>query len=220
MKIRKTLYCILDTETRGGAAKPEGIYNLGGKIIDNTGKTYATFNYLVAQYFETIIEKAHYGKQNFNRYQEMLDAGEITMVSSEKEAIANVNSLLSFYNVPWILAYNSAFDLTKTACCQLVEGRQFIDIYQAAYEIFMHRPSYKRFCLENNLKTKTGRPAQSVEAMYAFLTNDPTFKEEHTAFSDASQEAKIFLACLRQHKKFTRNYHRGQAFSKKEKAGE
>lgn len=220
MKTRKTLYCVLDTETRGGAACPNGVYNAGGKIIDNTGKTYATFNYLVAEYFETIIEQAHYGKKTFPRYLEMLDAGEITVVASEAEMLDMIDSLLSFYNVQFVLAYNTAFDLVKTSLCHLIDNRQFIDIWQMAYEIYIHRPSYRKFCIENRLLTRAGNPKQSVEAMYAFLMNNPMFQEEHTAFSDASQEAEIFLACLRQHKKYTKNFHRGIIFEKYKKKGE
>ena len=215
MKTHKTLYCVLDTETLGGAANPTGIYNAGGKIFDNCGHTYATYNYLVAEHFESILEKAHYGKKTFKRYLEMLDRGEITVVATEADLLKAVSALLDFYGVKYVLAYNTIFDLTRTSFQKLIENREFIDIYHMAYEIYYRRPSYRKFCFENGFITKSGNPKQGVEQMYAFLTNNPNFKEEHTAFSDASQEAEIYLACLRQHKKYTKNVHHGEFFAKK-----
>lgn len=215
MKTRKTLLCILDTETVGGFSSDCQIYNAGGKIVDYRGHVYATFNYLVAEHFESILEKAHYGKKNFNRYLEMLDRGEITVVATEADLLKAVSALLDFYGVKYVLAYNTIFDLTRTSFQKLIENREFIDIYQMAYEIYYHRPSYRKFCIENGFLTKNGNPQQGVEQMYAFLTNNPAFEEEHTAYSDAAQEAEIFFACLRQHKRYTKNKHHGECFTKK-----
>lgn len=214
MKSRKTLYCTLDTETLGGASQPEGIYNLSGLIHDRLGNIHAVFNLIIAEHFNSILEKAHYGKATFYRYAEMIERGEVTLVPTEAEALALVDSLLSFYNVQYVMAYNTSFDLCKTSCKFLIENRNFIDIYQMAWEIFHHRPSYKKYCVENGFITKRGNPRQSVETTYGFLTKNPLFQEEHTAFSDASQEMEIFLACLRQHKKYSKNKHHGEYFAR------
>ena len=215
MKTRKTLCCILDTETVGGFSGDCQVYNAGGKIFDFDKKTYATFNYLVSEHFESILEKAHYGKKNFNRYLEMLSRGEITMIPTEDALVKAVSDLLDFYNVKYVLAYNTIFDLTRTSFQKLIENRQFIDVYQMAYEIYYHRPSYRKFCAENGFLTKNGNPKQGVEQMYAFLTDNPAFEEEHTAYSDAAQEAEIFFACRDQHKRYTKNVHHGECFRRK-----
>lgn len=212
---QKTIYCTLDTETLGGAGRPQGIYNIGATIHYRDGTPIASVNILIAEYFRLILEKAHYGKKTFYRYQEMINAGETTMVATEKEAISLLENLLTLYNVKYVMAYNTSFDLCKTACKFLIENRQFIDIYQMAHDIFQQRPSYKKFCKENKLITKTGNPKESVEAMYAFLSKNPLFQEEHTAFSDANQEREIFVACVKQHKPYKKNAHRGDVFGKR-----
>jgi hypothetical protein len=43
--------------------------------------------------------------------------------------------------------------------------------------------------------------------VYAFITGNPEFIEEHTALADAMIEMQIFIRCLRTHKKFTKNVH-------------
>lgn len=206
------MYCTLDTETLGGAAKPEGIYNAGGTIHDRNGFIHAGFNLLIAEHFKEILDRAYYGKKNFDRYQQMIDCGIATMVPTEKQAIDLIDSLLTEYNVRYVMAFNTCFDLVKTACSSLITNREFIDIYEMAYTILRNRPSYKKYCNENGLMTKNGNPLCRVETIYGFLTNNPDFKEEHTAFSDARQEMEIFVKCVRAHQKYAKNFHCGERF--------
>ena len=84
---KKTMYCTLDTETLGGAARPEGVYNAGGTIHDREGNIYASFNYIIAEHFRKIQDKAFYGKKNFPRYQQMINCGEASMLATEEEAV-------------------------------------------------------------------------------------------------------------------------------------
>ena len=48
----KNVYCVLDTETYGGAAFPKGIYHLAGIIHDRQGNVYGCFNYLIAEHLQ------------------------------------------------------------------------------------------------------------------------------------------------------------------------
>jgi hypothetical protein len=206
--MNKITYCTLDTETVGGACGNNDIYNLSGIVHDREGNYLATFNFIVAEHFNR-IDEAFYGKKTFHRYGEMLAKGEITVIPTEAEAISIVNSLLNFYNVKYVMAFNTAFDYTKTNCSVLLEGREFIDIQLMAMQIFGGRKSYSDFCHANNFRSK-GKGTQcasSAEAYFAFISNDPTFEEEHTAFADSSIEVQIFVACLKAHKKFTKNCH-------------
>lgn len=212
---KKIMYCVLDTETLGGAAEPEGVYNLGAIILDRTGKRYATVNYLVAEHYNKILEKAYYAKKTFHRYGEMIAEGSISVVATEQEMINALDSLLSFFDVKYVMAYNTFFDLVKTSCADLIKNREFIDIYQMATEIIINRPSYKKYCVTNGFLTKRGNPKQGVEQVYGFLTNNPNFSEEHTAYSDAAQEMEIFLKCLKAHKKYSKNIHRCADFADK-----
>lgn len=206
--MNKIVYCTLDTETVGGACGSNDIYNLSGIIHDREGNYLATFNFLVAEHFAR-INNAIYGKKNLHHYAEMISKGEITIIPTEAEAIAIVDSLLNFYNVKYVMAFNSGYDYTRTACSALLEGREFIDIQLMAMQIFGGRKTYSDFCHEHNFRSggKGTKCASSAESYYAYITKNPDFEEEHTAFADSAIEVEIFTSCIRTHKKYTKNCH-------------
>lgn len=203
----KNIYCTLDNETFGGASNPKGIYHLAGIIHDRLGNILAVFNYLIAEYYEE-IEKDDYAKKNFYKYAEMIRSGLITVVATEEEAIRMVDSLCNFYNVKYMMAYNTAFDFTKTNCKVLIENREFIDIYLMTLQTITHIKKYAKFCRENGFASSSGKSvATSAESVFAYLTNNANYTEEHTALEDSKIEMQIFLACLATHKKYTKNMH-------------
>ena len=203
----KNIYCTLDTETFGGAAFPKGIYHLAGIIHDRQGNILATFNYLIAEHYDE-INRDEYAKRNFQKYQELIADGVVTMIPTEDLAVEMVNSICDFYGVRYMMAFNSAFDFVKTACYSLIENREFIDIYLMSLQTITHLKKYATFCRENGFRSRSGKNvATSAESIYAFLTNNAEYKEEHTAFEDSKIEMEIFLACLKTHKKYTKNVH-------------
>ena len=203
----KNIYCTLDTETFGGAAFPKGIYHLAGIIHDRQGNILATFNYLIAEHYDE-INKDEYAKRNFQKYQELIADGVVTMIPTEDLAVEMVNAICDFYGVRYMMAFNSAFDFVKTACYSLIENREFIDIYLMSLQTITHLKKYATFCRENGFRSRSGKNvATSAESIYAFLTNNAEYKEEHTAFEDSKIEMEIFLACQKTHKKYTKNAH-------------
>ena len=154
------------------------------------------------------INKDEYSKNNFHIYEERLNNGTMSAVATERDAIEIVRNLCKFYNVKYVQAYNSAFDFEKTICRELLDDFEFIDIYLMALQTITHLKSYKKFCIENGLKSSTGKScATSAESVYAFITNNADYVEEHTALSDAMIEKDIFVRCYKMHKKFTKNMH-------------
>ena len=203
----KNIYCTLDTETVGGASHPTGMYNLGGIIHDRKGNILATFSYLVANKFEE-IRYDDYAKKNFPLYLEKIKSGEVTMVDTEESAVEAVRNLLRFYGVRYIMAYNSGFDFVKTPCSALLDEFEFIDIYLMAVQTISPLKKYANFCRENGLQSHSKKSvATSAESMYAFITGNASYQEEHTAFEDSKIEMAIFLRALATHKKFTKNCH-------------
>lgn len=201
------MYLTLDTETVGGANKPKGFYHLGGIVHDRSGNIYGCFNLLVMEWYDE-IKNDDYAKKNFYKYAEMVKSGEVTIVPTEKDAIALVNAICEYYGVDYLMAFNSGFDYVKTKCKELLEGRQFIDIWLMALQTLAPKKDYQRFCHENELKSRNGKSiATSAESFYAYLTQNADYAEEHTALEDSKIEMQIFLACLRTHKAFTKNTH-------------
>lgn len=202
----KKYYCTLDTETYGGAQSPKGIYHLGGVIHDRQGAVVGCFNYVIAEHFDQ-IQLDDYAKKNADNYLEMLVDGNATLIGTEQQAIDSVTKLLDFYGVNTVMAFNSGFDFEKTKCKELVEGRNFIDLWLMALETICQKESFKEFCGQSNRKTANGNCKTNAETIYAYLRNDPQYKEEHTALEDSLIELEIFKACIKMHKRYTQNQH-------------
>lgn len=212
--MNKTIYCTLDTETVGGASNPTGTYNFGCTIHDREGHILATTSLLAMEHYDE-IRNDDYAKKNFPIYEERLARGEMSAVATEAEALSVIANLCRFYNVKYVMAYNTAFDLTKTICRELVPEFEFIDLHLMALQTICHQKGYAKFCRENGFKSKTGKScATSAESVYAYITNNPDYTEEHTALSDALIEMEIFVRCLRMHKKFHKNIHQWDAKGK------
>ena len=205
--MNKNIYCTIDTETVGGASAPTGMYNLGCVIHDKMGNIYATTSLLVMEHFEE-IRNDDYSKKNFPIYVERLNKGEMSAVASDNEALEIVRNLCHFYGVKYVMAYNSAFDFTKTVCRDLLNDFEFIDLYLMALQTITHQKAYANFCRENGFKSKSGKScATSAESVFAYISNNPDHIEEHTALSDALEEMQIFVRCAKMHKKYVKNCH-------------
>lgn len=219
---KKNIYCTLDTETVGGATKPTGMYNLGAVIHDKNGNIFATTSILVMEHYED-INKDEYSKKNFPLYEKWLMNGSISAVATEAEAVSIVRNLCRFYGVKYVMAYNSSFDFCKTVCRDLLDEFEFIDLWLMATQTITYQKGFDKFCHENGLRAKKdGKKvgtscSTTVETVYAYMTNNPNFEEEHTALSDAMQEMEIFVKCYSLHKKFTKNCHQWDENGKKAK---
>ena len=205
--MNKNIYCTLDTETVGGASNPTGMYNVGCVIHDRQGNIYATTSMLVMEHYDE-IRHDDYAKKNFPIYEERLRSGEMSAVATEAEAVEIVRNLCKMYGVKYVMAYNSAFDFTKTACRELLNDFEFIDIYLMALQTVTHLKKYAKFCRENAMYSRSGKTlATTAESVYAYFTDNADYTEEHTAFSDALIEMAIFLGCDKMHKAYTKNCH-------------
>ena len=215
---KKIIYCTLDTETVGGASAPTGMYNLGCTIHDRNGNIFATCSLLVMEHYDEIA-KDDYAKKNFPIYAERLARGEMSAVATEAEALSVVRNLCHFYGVKYVMAYNSAFDFTKTICRELLDEFEFIDIYLMALQTICHKKGYAKFCHENGFQSSSKKSCSTTaQTVYGFITENADYIEEHTALADALIEMEIFVACLKMHKKFNKNIHqwdaKGREFNK------
>ena len=198
------MYCTLDTETVGGASTPTGMYHLGGIIHNRQGEVVGCFNYLIAEMLDLILDD-EYAKANFDLYQQMLESGEATLIDTEENAVAMVEALCEYYEVDTMLAFNSGFDYVKTKCAVLLDGREFIDLWLMALETICYKKAYIHFCEQSQRYNQKGTCRTNAESVFAFLTDAPQYCEEHTALEDSKIELEIFKACIKTHKRFTKN---------------
>lgn len=209
-KVLKMIRATFDTETVGGACNPTGTYNYGVVFHDDNGEIIATQSILVMEHYDE-IKNDNYAKKNFHLYEERMKKGEITCVATEEEAITILRNLLRRYNVKYIMAYNTGFDLVKTKCKELLNEFEFIDIWLMACETILCSRNYNKFCRENNYFSKSGKSySSSAETVYRYITKDNDFIEEHTALNDALIEKVIFEKCYKTHKRYTRNAHKSE----------
>jgi hypothetical protein len=204
--MNKKIYCTLDTETVGGINKPKGFYHIGGIIHDRQGNIIGCFNYVVAEMLPYVLTD-DYAKNNIDLYYDMLENGTATIIDTQENAIAMVGAICDYYNVGTMMAFNSGFDYVKTMCRELIVDREFIDLWLMALETICQKASFKKFCADNGKYKPNKNCLTNAETVFAYLTNNPCYVEEHTALEDSKIELEIFNACIKMHKKFTPNCH-------------
>ena len=110
------------------------------------------------------------------------------------------------YHVSEIWAYNCSFDkgmmsrlfdddtLAKVNC-------EWLDIWSAIVLTKCCTKKYVKFCRENDFLTEKGNCKTSAEVVYAYLTKNIDFSEEHTGLSDCKIEYEILLYAKQSKKK-------------------
>jgi hypothetical protein len=92
---------------------------------------------------------------------------------------------------------NRLFDddtMTKINC-------DWLDIWSAIVMTKCLSKKYVKFCKENGFMTEKGNCKTSAEVVYAYLTNNTNFVEEHTGLSDAKIEYDILIMAKKTKKK-------------------
>jgi hypothetical protein len=190
----KTRFLIIDIET-----------TLCGKVFDVSFAIYSrkegvigSAGYLVQEYkhlkrfYKAAYEKYSYRTECFAKIMKIMEA----IINRDKPE----------YGV----AYNSGFDFEKIA-----EGCNFhkianpleklieVDLYHLACQTLGRQKWFKEFVDTNKLLTQKGNRKSSAEIMYAYMTLDPMFQEEHTGLGDIEIEIQILERVLRQKKKMS-----------------
>ena len=157
-----------------------------------------------------------YYAQKLPKYHEAIADGRRTVVNTYqlKKLFAD---LMEKYDTNIVCAYNTGFD---KRCGNNTEafatagkykylfpyGTEFWDAWLMAKDTICQMASYRKFCEENGFMTKhkTPRPQTKAETVYAFITQNPDFQEEHQGLDDVRIEVAIMAACIRKHKKMRR----------------
>lgn len=206
---RKKYYMIIDTETMSNAKM---VYDIAYTIIDRKGNIIEQANYLVKEITEHpfllgILKRDLYSASKYKKtYAELYTHK--TMVKPFLEIRRNIRRAIREYDCP-VIAYNVAFD--KTALNDMAQDlgkksfftvdTEIWDLWNIALYILCDSRNYTNFCDEHNFINDRGNRQTTAESVYCYITNDPNFKEAHTALADTEIEAQILLACLKRHKK-------------------
>lgn len=191
---------IFDTETIS-LNKPF-IYNLGYRIIDEEGNVLADRDFVIRQIYDNkpLFATAYYANKR-TLYTARMKAKRAQKVSWG-EACRLMAKEIKQFDISTAWAYNSDFDekafyfnhlfyRNKIRPLDPIEVRDIMDVIDS----IVNTAEYREFCKANNFVTKhaSPRPRKTAEAVYAFITDNPDYCEEHTALEDSKIEAAILL---------------------------
>lgn len=200
-------YIVLDTETTNSIEDPIA-YDIGFAVIDETGKVYAKFSFVVAEVFldKELMASAYFADKIPQYWQEIEDGErELRKLNTIRKEL---NRVCREFEVEAIVAHNARFDYRSTAMTQryltsskyryfLPYGVELWDSLKMAREVFKNDEAYAEFCYEHDYLTKRGVRRYTAEILYRFITNDDSFIESHTGLEDVMIEKDIFVECLR-----------------------
>lgn len=212
---RKSYYLVFDTETTNGFDDPL-VYDIGGAIVDKTGKVYEDFSFVVYETFcgmKDLMKSAYYANK-IPQYQKDIKDGKRKIVKYAT-ARRKIHELCKKYNVKAIMAHNARFDYLSTATTQryltkskyryfLPYGTILWDTLKMAQDTICKQKMYRLWAKENGYVCKNGQVRATAEILYRYITGKNDFAENHTGLEDVLIEKEIFAHCIAQHKKMKR----------------
>lgn len=204
---KRKLICVLDVEGMSGK-RP---YNVGYLIADLHGNKVLEKSFAIMPYIMENLSSAMKTAQQTAREMTHKNIAEILENPTKYKWALKEEFLTTFFNdlltygVSEVWAYNCTFD--KSAINRLLENDsrgnfiQWLDIWSAIVMTKCLSKKYVKFCKKNGFVTEKGNCKTSAEVVYAYLTNNTTFEEEHTGLADCGIEYQILLAAKNSKKK-------------------
>lgn len=223
MKIdrRKKYIIVLDVETTNnqigvkGAPNDGLVYDLGFTVADKQGNVYAKRSFAIKEIFDwkELMDTAYY-KNKLPKYYEKIRKGEMKKVSIW-EARKSIKSAMEYFNITEIYAFNANFDYTTlnntvrylsgSACRWFFKyGTKICDIWHIACQTLGLQKTFQW----ENVRNANGNLITNAERMYAYLSQDFDFEEEHTGLADALIETQILARCFKTHKSIDKSINR------------
>lgn len=220
---RKAYRLMLDVETTMADNNEQIVFDLGFAVFTKDGKIYEQRSYVISEVFDNynLMERAYYFKK-YPMYLEGLKTGKFVK-THWANALLEMYNLIQQYDIKEVSAYNLNFDLGAiNRTNQLIRGKanRMFDglktncLWGMTVETICQQKGFKRFCEKHELIAPSGKfYKSSAEAVYAYMTNNPDFEEEHTGLADVLIEIEIYNRVARQKKKMSRGIV-GQPFKK------
>ena len=223
MKIdrRKKYIIILDVETTNnqigvkGAPNDGLVYDLGFTVADKQGNVYAKRSFAIKEIFDwkELMDTAYY-KNKLPKYYEKIRKGEMKKVSIW-EARKSIKNAMEYFNITEVYAFNANFDYTTlnntvrflsgSACRWFFKyGTKICDIWHIACQTLGLQKTFQW----ENVRNANGNLITNAERMFAYLSQDFDFEEEHTGLADALIETQILARCFKTHKSIDKSINR------------
>ena len=204
--MRKQYRLALDTETTGTIDKPLA-YDIGFAVVDNKGNIYDNYSFVNYDIYVKEREKmksAYYAKK-LPQYEVDLRNGSRTLATFytiRKVMLATMKK----YGIDTIVAYNTDFDrrALNNTFRYVTNGKfnyffpkdtKFLDAWAMACNSVCKTPAYRKTAYENGWFSEKGNIRTTAETVYAFISGQDEFEEDHTALEDVMIEAVIMAYC-------------------------
>ena len=195
---------IFDTETV--SLNKQFIYNLGYVITDGDGSILCKRDLVIRQVYDNkpFFETAYYANKR-PIYVAGMRARRMKKVSWG-EACRIMCKDIKEFKVSDGYAYNSDFDERAFYFNHAIYGNKRrpldgIKVHDIMnyISVIAQTDEYKKFCAENGYMTKHMKPRarRTAESLYAYLTFNGNYREEHTALADSIIESFILTECLK-----------------------
>lgn len=208
LKLTDRFILVLDVET-ANSLEDAFVYDIGWRVIDLCGNVHAEGSFVIRDIFvyERDIVKTAYYSDKIPEYVADLQAGKREMVNF-MEARRRILNIMDDFNCHTVAAYNTHFDrnalnttlrfLTKSKYRYFFPySTEFVCIWNMACNSVCQRGEYRTFAETNYYISNHGKNYRATaETVYAFLTNNPSFKEEHKGLDDVKIECEIFVKCF------------------------
>lgn len=215
----KKFYLVLDVET-ANSTNDALVYDLGYAVCDKKGNIYEADSFIVSDIFykeAELMQSAYYAKK-IPIYLEGIKNRAFNVVTFY-EARERLLAAMRAYNVEAVCAYNANFDYTALNTTQrwltkskyrffLPYGTKVYCIWHMACQLICTQKAYIKFCLENGFVSPSGNIKTNAETVYAYMTDNNAYEENHTGLEDVLIETKILAKCFAQHKRVEKNINR------------
>lgn len=225
MDKRRKYFLVVDVET-ANSTEQALTYDIGFSVCDKQGRVYESRSYAISDIFfdekkifnnRELMDSAYY-KEKLPQYFDGMRSGAwkvAPLLAVRKE----IHQLMREYNINVVCAYNCYFDknalnitlryITKSSLRWFFPyDTEFYCIWNMACQTICKQKGFLRFCLENGLYSKSGNCKTSAEVVYAYMTQNANFEEQHTGLEDVKIEVQIMARCFRQHKKMDKGINR------------
>ena len=223
MKIdkRKKYVMVLDVETTNNQIEVKNapndglVYDIGFTIADKKGNVYTKRSFAIKEIFDwTDLMNTAYYKNKLPIYYNRIAKGQMEKISIW-DARKRIHKAMEYFNIKEVYAYNANFDYTTLnntvrylsgSSCRwfFPYGTQICDIWHIACQVLGVQKTFQW----ENVRNNNGNLLTNAERMFAYMSSNEEFEEEHTGLADALIETQILARCLKSHKSINKKINR------------
>lgn len=201
--------CLLDVETANDT-KDALTYDVSCRFLNAQNKIFDERAFVVRDVFvdeHELMKQAYYASK-MPEYSEDIRAGKRQMINFLDMRL-EILKLMKEYDCHTVAAYNCAFDRNalNTTLRYLTKSKyrwffpcdtKFVCIWNMACNTICQTSEYKTFAELYRYYSNHGKNYRATaETVYAFLSQNPNFNEEHKGLEDVRIEHEIMKECLK-----------------------